>query len=335
MVETSKEEFKQAYRKEKDPRAVKRMAAVNMAYYNQESTQHVADSLMQCPNRALTWVRRFEEGGIDALRDLPRSGRPPRIDRATMDNMLSEAGQSKTTPAKLRQKIRREAGIIFHVTYVRKLMCRAGLSAKTATMVPANRADSGTVNSWRHRTKRRTARLKKAGFAVAAMDEAFFMHNDAVGRKYWPPVGTPVRVTHAGGRRRLTVFGAVTDDGRQFFRTSTQGFNDGTFVPYVRAILRRFKRVALILDGASTHRSRLTREAFGGNKNVELIYLPTASPYLNASEQCWNRGKRDLMNSEYYETFDDMRKAVSTYLRTIRFDLDIHRYLNRKASKYS
>ena len=190
MVETSKEEFKQAYRREKDPRVVKRMAAVNMAYYNQESTQHVADSLMQCPNRVLTWVRRFEEGGIDALRDLPRSGRPPRIDRATMDNILSEAGQSKTTPAELRQKIRREAGILFHMTYVRKLMCRAGLSAKTATMVPANRADNGTVNSWRHRTKRCIARLKRAGFAVASMDETFFIHNDAAGRKYWSPVGT-------------------------------------------------------------------------------------------------------------------------------------------------
>ena len=166
MAEISREEFRRAYRKEKDLRVAKRMAAVNMAYYNQESAQHVADSLMQCPNRVLTWVRRFEEGGIDALRDLPRSGRPPRIDRATMDNILSEAGQAKTTPAELRQKIRQETGIIFHVTYVRKLMYRAGLSAKTATMVPANRADRRTVNSWRHRTKRRIARLKRAGFTV-------------------------------------------------------------------------------------------------------------------------------------------------------------------------
>ena len=247
MVETSREEFKQAYRKEKDPRVVKRMAAVNMAYYNQESTQHVADSLMQCPNWVLTWVRRFEEGGIDALRDLPRSGRPPRIDRATMDNMLSEAGQSKTTPAELRQKIRREAGILFHMTYVRKLMYRTGLSAKTSTM----------------------------------------------------------------------------------------GFNDGTSMPYIRALLRRFKRVALILDRAPTHRSRRARKTFDRSRNVEFIYLPKASPYLNASEQCWNRGKRDLLNSEHYETFGVMCKAVSTYFRTIRFDLDVHKYLNGKASKYS
>ena len=50
MVETSKEEFRQAYRNEKNPKVVKRMAAANMTYYNRESAQHVADSLMQCPN---------------------------------------------------------------------------------------------------------------------------------------------------------------------------------------------------------------------------------------------------------------------------------------------
>ena len=46
MAEMSGEEFKRTYRKETDLRVVKRMAAVNMAHYNQESVQHVADSLM-------------------------------------------------------------------------------------------------------------------------------------------------------------------------------------------------------------------------------------------------------------------------------------------------
>jgi len=335
MAEIPREEFKRAYRKEKDPRVVKRMAAVNMAHYNRESAQHVADSLMQCPNWVLMWVRRFEEGGIDALRDLPRSGRPPRIDGAAMDNILSEAGRAKTTPAELRQKIWQETGILHHITYVRKLMYRAGLSVKTATLVHASRAGSRAVNSWRHRTKMRIARLKRAGFAIAAMDESFFIHNDSAGRKYWSPIGVPVRIPHAGGRRRLTVFDAVTDDGRQLFRTTTWGFNNKTFIPYVRALLRRFKRVALILDRAPTHRSRLARKTFGKNKNVEFIYLPKASPYLNASEQCWHRGKNDLLNSEYYETFDSMRKAVSAYLRTVRFDLDVHKYLSRKTSEYA
>ncbi len=66
MTEMSREEVKRAYRKEKDLRVAKRMAAVNMAYYNQESAQHVADSFMQGSNWVLMWAQRFGEGGIDA-----------------------------------------------------------------------------------------------------------------------------------------------------------------------------------------------------------------------------------------------------------------------------
>lgn len=179
-------------------------------------------------------------------------------------------------------------------------MYRAGLSVKTATKVYASRVGNGPVNSWRYRTKRRIVRLKKAGFAIAAADEAFFIHNDSAGAQVLVSDRDPVRVPHVGGRGRLTVFGAVTDNGRKFFRTSILGFNDTTFISYVRALLRRFKKVALILDRAPTHRSRLARKAFGKNRNVEFIYLPKASLYLNASEPCRNRGKRDLLNSEYY-----------------------------------
>ena len=43
------------------------MAIANTAYHTWESAQYVAGSLMQCPNRILTWVRRYGACGIDAL----------------------------------------------------------------------------------------------------------------------------------------------------------------------------------------------------------------------------------------------------------------------------
>ena len=60
---------------------------------------------------------------------------------------LSETGRARTTLVELQQKIRQESRILFHVTYVRKLMYKAGLSSKTTSMVPDNRAGNGTVNS--------------------------------------------------------------------------------------------------------------------------------------------------------------------------------------------
>ncbi len=103
------------------------------------------------------------------------------------------------------------------------------------------------------------------------MDEAFFIHNDAAGHKYWSPMGTPVKVTHAEGRKRLTVLGAITDKGRQLFRTTTVGFNSKTFIPFVRALLRHFKKVTLIMNRASTHKSKMMKKKFDKNKNLEII----------------------------------------------------------------
>ena len=335
MVKLSEEKFKEAYRQEKDPKVIKRLLAVNMTLYKKESTQHVADSLMQCPNWVLKWVERFEEGGIGALRDLPRGGRPPSVRPKTMDKIMAEACRAKTTPEQVRQKIRLNVGVLFHITYVRKLMHGRNLSVKKATRVHVRHADSRTVNLWRHRLKKRIPRLKEDGFVIAMADEAFFVRDDAAGRKYWSPRGARIRIPYSGSRQRLTVFGAVTDTRRQFFRSSSEGFNNVTFIPFVRGLLRRFKKVALILDKATTHRSKLLKEAFGKNRNVKFIYLPTASPYLNPAEQCWSKGKNEIMNSEYHETFVALRNKVSEYYRTTRFNLDIYKYINRKTSEYA
>ncbi len=57
------------------------------------------------------------------------------------------------------------------------------------------------------------------------------------------------------------------------------------------------------------------------------------SPYLNPAEQCRNKGKSEIMNSEYREIFVALRNKTSKYYRTTRFTLDVYRYLDRKTSE--
>lgn len=59
------------------------------------------------------------------------------------------------------------------------------------------------------------------------------------------------------------------------------------------------------------------------------------SPYLNLAGQCWNKGKSEIMNSKYRETFVALRNKMSKYCRTTRFNLDIYKYLDRKMSEYA
>ncbi len=65
-----------AFKKEKDPKVRSRMLAVHMVRIRGLGIDETTENLMQCPNWIRMWVERYDLGGLDSLRDLPRSGRP-------------------------------------------------------------------------------------------------------------------------------------------------------------------------------------------------------------------------------------------------------------------
>ncbi len=62
--------------------------------------------------------------------------------------------------------------------------------------------------------------------------------------------------------------------------------------------------------------------------NVKIDYFPVGSPELNAVEECWRQGKNNVM-SKHHSSLEHIKKIVSNYYRTKRFNLNIKRYLFR------
>ena len=137
------------------------------------------------------------------------------------------------------------------------------------------------------------------GFTILDMGEAFFVYDVASGRKCWPPRGGRTVVPYAGNHRRIVVYGVNAKDSRQLFRTR-ELFDAPTFVWYLKELRRHFGKVAAVMDRASPHRAKAVKKLLRGNKDIKIIYLPKGSPYLNAVEECWLRGKQVLPISEYY-----------------------------------
>ena len=75
MEEIKREGLKEAYRKEKDPRAVARMLAVHMAHVREAGIDETVAHLMRSARWVRNWLHRYDEGGLDDLRDLLRSSR--------------------------------------------------------------------------------------------------------------------------------------------------------------------------------------------------------------------------------------------------------------------
>ena len=160
-------------------------------------------------------------------------------------------------------------------------------------------------------------------------DESIFVHDVLAKRKLWLPKGVRPVATMTGSHQRTCVFGTLTMEGKQLFR-QYDVFNQYSFLDCLKQVGKRLGKVIMLADRARQHRSKKVREYLEENKDaVRIVYLPKGSPEFNAVEECWRQGKHDLLVSKYYSRFTDLKSTISKYYRTMRFNLDIVKYLLR------
>ncbi len=294
--------------------------------------EHTAKTLHRCTNWVRKWVSRFEVDGLDGLYDHPRSGRPRTISQTRIDAIMSKVMLTLFTPVMLQQSIFYSTGVKFHITYIRKVMHQYGMSAKTAQKYHINHASVSAVKSWQQRIRKRISHLKKNGFIIAMTDEAFFVRDTKIGKKYWSKVAKRIFLPYTGNHESLAVYGTITENNSQLFRVHDK-FNAVTFVEYLKELHWKYGKIAIMLDRASVHKSKKVKEYLANNRDVKLIWLPKGSPYLNMIEQCWKISKYALLVSEYYAMFTMMNDAVSKYFRRTRFKLDVANYIFRNPAK--
>ncbi len=302
MTTVTSKDLKKAYKKEKDLQVRARILAVNMICMNNASIKYTADTLLQCPNWVTIWVQRFKEGGIDALVDLPRSGRPPKIDLEKIAKIVSDA-DGIITPKKLKCIIQKKFRVNYHITNIRRILHKLDMSAKTVKRIHINRAEIKQIKRWQHNAKRRISRLESNEFAVVVFDEAIFIDDPASGVKYQSKKGEPIVRPYKGRHGKVVVvvvaYGSIATDDRQFFRTYDR-FDKETVLQYIKELVRHFKKVAIIMDNAPQHKACILQEFLDGNPNVKVIWMPTATPEVSVTEEeYWHQAKRDVLVSEY------------------------------------
>jgi transposase len=76
------------------------------------------------------------------------------------------------------------------------------------------------------------------------------------------------------------------------------------------------KYIIMVLDGASTHKSK----SLVIPSNVALILLPPYSPELNPSERIWNSLRRDYIANRYFPTLEEAMEQVELGLSEMKSD---------------
>ena len=321
-------ELKEAMRAERDARIRSRMMAVLGVLRGH--TTGIASDFADVDRRTVQlWMARFDKDGVDGLRDAPGRGRGPRVrygkTRSIADRL---SGKNMLTPRKLRNWIRTKTDCRYSLCSVRRILRILGFSPKRSATEYSSAADADTVRQWQYDAAGTILRARRRGFAVVVQDESIFVRMGTNGRKLWSRTGDPVTVSRSGRRDRTVVYGALAGDGTRLMRRY-ESFDGPTFVEYLREVHRKWGKVLVIMDNAVQHRTRAVREYLEEHREVEVLYLPTATPKLSAVEAVWKEAKYRLITSMHYETLADLTHAVSEYFRTCSIKLDIYKFLYR------
>jgi transposase len=79
------------------------------------------------------------------------------------------------------------------------------------------------------------------------------------------------------------------------------------------------KPIHIILDNVSYQRCAFVKER-ALSLGITLHFLPTYSPNLNLIERVWKLVKSKVLNSAYFETFDNFCKNISRCIDCLHTD---------------
>ena len=137
--------------------------------------------------------------------------------------------------------------------------------------------------------------------------------------------------TYTGSYARTVVFGLITDDGRSFFKRYDR-FTKDEFADFLREAHAQFgKPIMMILDREPQHKAKIIQETLKDlGDAVELEFLLSGCPDLNAIEEVWRQTNRVVLDISYV-TVTGMHEDIDGWLGSSVPVLDIEKYLYRMA----
>lgn len=144
----------------------------------------------------------------------------------------------------------------------------------------------------------------------------------------WAKKGTKPICPTITRKGKVHVVGALNNKTGKVFSSLCKKINSSSFLKFLKKLLKYYKKVFLVIDNASWHKSKIIRQFIGENLHrLRVEYFPPYSPEYNPSEQCWKAVKRDLLTSRLFFSSEGMGDQIVDYFKRKRFTLKLERFL--------
>jgi transposase len=265
------------------------------------------------------WLRAYQKRGRAGLEDDPRSGRPREEPYLTA---IVQAQASQPPPnSGYRQACWTVALLVLHLARcfrvvvspfaVRRALHRAGFRWKRPKFAPARRRDPQAEA----KQARITQALADPTGILLAEDECD-LHLMAVLRACWQRIGEQLRIITPGQNAKRGVFGALNlRTGAWFYQLSAHK-RSTDFIAFLALLLDAYPVgcIYILVDNASIHASKLTRQWLAQHPRIELLYLPTYSGHqLNPVEKVWWALKGDIAANRCFKFLHNLDAAIQRF----------------------
>jgi putative transposase len=311
-------------------RSWKRVQAVILAKQGWIASQ-IAISLGCSIRSVKNWVAQYNRGGVEALRERPRAGRPrrlapehyPRLKQRLDAPALPTDGVCSLRAADVRRILEREFGVLMGRQAVYDLLHRLGYSE----LMPRPQHEDSLPEVQEFFKEIVVEQIDAIAsdhpeqeVRVYFQDEARFGTQGTITR-VWAPRGSRPRAVRQNGRQWLYVLMAVCAGTGAASALIMPELNTAV----VNLFLEQFARelpagvhAVLIWDGAGFHT--------GGDLvvpgNVSLIQLPPYSPELNPVENLWHYLRSHHWSNRAYEGYKGLEEEAIRSLRAVCQDVE-------------
>lgn len=139
------------------------------------------------------------------------------------------------------------------------------------------------------------------------------MSNTAtVGYKWSKKGEQPQIICKQRKRERQTVFGSYNYGTGQITVSFAEKGNSHTFKKHLKKVLATYKQVPqifIVLDNVAYHHAKRIATWLLLHPKLELFFLPSYSPDLNAVERAWWYMRKKITHNRFLKTLDE-RKAM-------------------------
>lgn len=291
--------------------------------------EDIAAALGMTRAAVYSWLAKYREGGLDALKARPVPGRPPKLSGAHLQRLYTlvvgndprqlQFAFALWTRDMIRDLIRREFGVRLSAVSVGRLLRKLGLSPQRP-LYRAYQQNPEAVARWKAEAYPQIrAEAQQVGATIWFADEAG-VRSDYHAGTTWAPVGQTPVVAVTGDRFAVNLISAVTTEGGLRFAAYDGNLNGPVFIDFCRRLLHDAPGpVFLILDGHPVHRSNAVKEfAEATNGRLRLFFLPGYSPELNPDEWVWKNIKHDRLGRSGVDSVADLKSKALAALHRLQ-----------------